>query len=268
MTGPHQHADLDRLADVLATEADQGGGPPDISGCEPCAAALAELRSALPAVARDLGALPELPPVPAALERSVAPATAPGATTVLPDASVTSLDSERRTQRWLLPVAGLAAAAVVVVGGGLLLTHNATDSSSNATRAAAPSTFPISQTGTHYNKASLPTAIPALLKAKRTSVGAAELAPNGQAGIKAPADPLALLRTPTGLASCLAGLSDPSDTGVPLALDYASWGTRPAMVVVLPASRASKVDVFVVGANCTHQESDLIYYLRADRPAG
>jgi hypothetical protein len=267
-TTPHAHLDLDALADVLAAEADGAPVPPDAARCPRCTAALAALREALPAVAADLRALPEVPPVPAELSGSVLPPVSPAAT-VLP-APGADERPERRAPRWLLPAGGLAAAAVLVVGGGLLLTSNATDSASSSTAAVPASAFPVSASGTHYAKSTLPAAVPRLLRAPRTPAAASPAsgaAPTARK-LASTADPLADLRTPAGLASCLAGLSDPSDTGVPLALDYAAWGTRPALVVVLPASRASKVDVFVVGAGCTSRESELLYYLRADRPIG
>ena len=54
---------------------------------------------------------------------------------------------------------------------------------------------------------------------------------------------LAPLRTPEGLASCLAALTDPAAStasSLPLALDYASFSGKPALVVVLPATKAGK----------------------------
>ncbi|MCW2674011.1 MAG: hypothetical protein JWP14_2600 [Frankiales bacterium] len=276
---PGQHLDLDQLADVLAAESAPDASTPQpehLRSCAACAAQLASLRSALDAVAADLAALPAVPPVPADLDARVtaalAPASAVGATTVLPATPVSSLDDARATRsRWLLVAGGLAAAAVLVVGGGLLLSHGANDSGSNATSArTSPESFPVSSTGSDYRtNAALQAALPGLLQ------GVAPPAVHGLAQTPTPskasslaADPLANLRTSKGLASCLASLIDPADRGMPLALDYASYKGTPALVVVLPSAKPSKLDVWVVGAACTQPESDLLLYFRADRPAG
>ena len=82
----------------------------------------------------------------------------------------------------------------------------------------------------------------------------------------APGDPLAALRDTAGLARCLASLTDPSESGVPLALDYASYQGKPALIVVLPSSKANKVDVFVVPAGCAHADGQLLYFTRLPKP--
>lgn len=278
MTAPHQHADLDALADALAAEDDGTPLPAELTGCATCSTALADLRAALGAVADDLARLPAVPEVPAGL--GAAPGSATGATTVLP-ASVTSLQ-ERRAPRWLAPAGGLAAAAVLVVGGGLLLTRGSTDSRTASRSSKAGSALAVSDSGTRYSRTSLATAVPGLLKAKKESLDDAAKAPAaapmvggstaGPAGGKTvtgqSADPMARLRTTSGLAACLAGLSGPGESSLPLAVDYGSFEGRPAMVVVLPSSRTSKLDVFVVGAACNQTEQDVLYYLHADRPQG
>lgn len=92
------------------------------------------------------------------------------------------------------------------------------------------------------------------------------LTSSGRASAPDPA--LDRLRTPEGLASCLAALLPPEDDSVrPLALDYAAYGGQPALVVVLPATGAAdKVDVFVVGAQCTLGDDRLLFFTRLDRP--
>jgi hypothetical protein len=278
MTG---HLDVDALADALAAESDGQPLPEHLQTCSGCASALAELRTALGAVATDLAGLPPVPPVPQALERSVAPTPPVGATTVLPE--VTSLDARpRSSSRWLLVAGGIAAAAVLVVGGGLLLASNSTDSSSQSQSAASRNRFPISATGADYRSpAALQAALPQLLKGRPEALDSVA-APTRASGVTVPkaasnaapnaapnavADPLARLRTTQGLASCIASLTDPSDPGVPLALDYASYRGQPALVVVLPAAKPSKVDIWVVGADCRQPDSDLLVYVKADRPA-
>lgn len=284
-----QHLDLDELADVLAAESSEADA--DVSAdararqhlqsCPSCSAQLASLRSALDAVAADLGTLPAVPPVPADLDARVAAAVrrtaSVAATTVLPAMPVTSREDARSSRsRWLLAAGGLAAAAVVVVGGGLLLASGAGDTRSSATASkAAPESFPVSATGTDYRtNAALQAALPGLLKGTPTASAqglAALPRPTGAAsgkGGRQLTDPLANLHSPKGLAACLASLTDPADRGVPLALDYASYKGKPALVVVLPSAKPSKLDVWVVGASCNQPESDLLLYFRADRPAG
>jgi hypothetical protein len=267
-----EHLDLDLLADALAD--DVGGGfeggaqPEHLRACTTCAAALADLRTALTAVATDLAALPAVPPVPESLERSVVP-TGAAATTVLPSEPVTRLDDRRRgAPTWLLAVGGLAAAAALVIGGGLFLTSNSSDSSRGSTAATSPTHFPVNTTGADYTTpGTLQAALPGLLHGKQETLDA--VVPSraaGAAGVKTAADPLARLRTTPGLAGCLASLTDPNDPGVPLALDYASYKGAPALVVVLPASKPSKLDIWVVGASCNQLESDLLVYVKADRP--
>ena len=79
-------------------------------------------------------------------------------------------------------------------------------------------------------------------------------------------DPLAALRTTAGLARCLASLTDATDPGLPLALDYASFNGRPALVVVLPSEKADKVDVLVVPPGCAQADGQLLYFTRLPRP--
>ncbi|MCU1600252.1 MAG: hypothetical protein JWO22_961, partial [Frankiales bacterium] len=114
---------------------------------------------------------------------------------------------------------------------------------------------------------SLAGALPRLLGGAGTAAG-----PSTRAQTVSPhlattgVDPLARLRTPTGLAGCIASLTGPDDSGLPLALDYASFEGKPALVVLLPDNRPSKVDFWVVGPTCTQAESALLYYARVDRP--
>ncbi len=268
------HLDLDALADALAAESDGAPLPEHVTGCAECAAQLDALRAALPAVASDLAGLPDVPALPSSLSRSVVPTPGTSSTTVLPTAS---LDEARaRKGRGLLAVSGFAAAAVLVVGGGLLLTHNATDTGSRATAAKSGRTsVPTTSSGTDYTKASLPAALPRLLGVKDTAVGAAAPSgsptPESQSGVKPRlttngVDPLARLRAPAALAACIASLTGPDDPSLPLALDYASFDGKPALIVLLPDVKPSKVDFWVVGPACTQTESALLYYVRLDRP--
>jgi hypothetical protein len=261
------HLDLEAMADALAAAEDGGALPDHLGSCAACSTRFDALRAALGAVASDLAGLPAVPPVPARLQRSVVPTTSPGATTVLPGTPVASLDEARtRRTRLVLAASGLAAAAVLVVGGGLLLSHNATDTHSSATTAGGTESVRVHDSGADYTSpAALQAALPGLLSTPRAVPGKAATKP--QHGVTSTAtDRLARLRTPAGLHSCLASLTDPADTSTPLALDYATYKGTPALVVVLPSAKPSKLDIWVVGAGCTQLESNLLLYVKADRP--
>jgi hypothetical protein len=94
-------------------------------------------------------------------------------------------------------------------------------------------------------------------------------APDAQAA-QAPgavADPLARLRTPTGLASCLAALLPPDQPDVqPLALDYAQYEGQPALAVLLPDPDPAQLSVFVVAPGCSQEDDGTLYFVRVPRP--
>jgi hypothetical protein len=185
---------------------------------------------------------------------------------------VTPLEERRRDRSRRLPVvAGVAAAAALVVGAAVVLhdsgsqSGSSTASSSSAADKAAR--VLTSSTGNDYGKdgVALRRALPALLRASSGSgtTGSAT-APFAR---EATADPLQRLRRTPDLAACLAALTDASDPGVPLALDYARYAGAPALVVVLPSSTSDKVDVFVVGAGCSQADAQLLLFTRLPRPA-
>ncbi|MGZ6804863.1 MAG: hypothetical protein ACXVFU_17630 [Nocardioidaceae bacterium] len=270
------HLDRDALADVLAGERSD----PHLDGCAECRAALAELATAVGQVEGALAALPA-PAVPAgAEERLLAALAREGAGTageVVPagpaPATVTVMPADagpgaRSRPRWL-PVAGGVAAAAVLVTAGVLLSRGGT-TTAGRTAGAPGSQIARSSTGTSYAKdgKALAAALPALLKGGASSAAGAQSAPRAattSGTTSGSADPLAALRG-DGLAPCLASLSDPSDPGVPLALDYAGVEGKPALVVVFPASESGKVDVFVVGARCTAQDADVLFFTRLSKP--
>ncbi len=80
-------------------------------------------------------------------------------------------------------------------------------------------------------------------------------------------DGLDALRTPEGLQDCLSSVLPPDEPGLlPLAVDYASYDGRPALAVVLPDPDPSQVSVFVVGAGCSAEDDQTLFFLRAPRP--
>ena len=277
---------LDALADVLAAEA-RPVVAEHVEGCPVCGPALADLQAVLPAVEVALSGLPDIPaptwlqerltsalaaeqsraaagpvsgsqPTPST-EPSAAPPPAPvaGLATVLPLPA-------RRPRSWLRWAGGAAAAAVLVVGGLVLAGRGSSPSTSLATSAAgrlAPGPI-VNDTGTDYGRdgKALAAAVPRLLAATDTPKVAA-----GSTGASAPTAALARLRTPAGLASCLASLTSPDVPGVPLAIDYAAYAGQPALVAVLPSTRTGKVDVFVLGADCSATDAKVLYFTRVTR---
>lgn len=275
------HLDLDTLADVLAGETESA----HLEECESCRAALAELETALTEVASVLAALPD-PELPAGLAERLDAAVARerrALTAPAVAATVTPLAGRRTSRARFLPVAGgLAAAAVLVVGGIFLVDNTGGSSKSTTATRAQDSSIARNSTGSAYRKDGklLAAELPALLKGEAAGLtpaeGAAPLAPSSQADRSATksaplalseAAPLAALHTTAGLASCLSALSDPSDPGIPLALDYAAFDGQPALVVVLPSATADKVDVFVVGAGCTASDAKLLFFTRLAKPS-
>ncbi|MCW2542471.1 MAG: hypothetical protein JWM40_23 [Frankiales bacterium] len=263
------HLDLDALADLLAGDETHRA---HVNQCGACSAALAELDQALPSVTSALARLP-LPAAPADLERRLAQALRPRPVGDL---------QQHRTNRWSKPVVavgGLAAAAALVLGGVVVLGGDDTggrptaDSAAKGTEAA---TTRISSTGADYRKDGklLAQELPALLAGRAQAFAAAAPAAPGTlsdrsgtgAGAFTAADPLARLRSTAGLASCITALTDPSDSSLPLAVDYASFEGQPALVVVLPGLKADRVDVFVVGATCSPSDAALLHFASLPKP--
>lgn len=77
-------------------------------------------------------------------------------------------------------------------------------------------------------------------------------------------DPLQRLRDPVAAQACLSAL--PSGPRVPLALDYASYAGRPALVAVLPAPVPNAVDVVALGLGCRTGDPQLLSSTRLPRP--
>lgn len=265
------HLDLDELADVLAG----GDTPAHLAGCAPCRAQLSELEAALPRVSGALATV-TVPEPPAHLGARLTEALA--AERGLATADVLPLD--RRRSRWLPALAAVAAGAALVTGG-VLVARQGPDRTTTSADSGGP-TYAVSETGTDYSRtgSQLQSALPGLLKggARRAAGEAFTSNPAPLAGtagssqkdsrLLAPpgADLLAPLRTTAGLARCLSSLTNPSDSGLPLALDYATFEGQPALVVVLPTSAADKVDVFVVPPGCATPDNNVLYFRRLPKP--
>ncbi len=250
------HLDLDGLADVLAGE----GADTEMShlaGCPRCSAALVDLEAAQAPVRAALAALPT-PEVPADLAARL-------------DAAL--LRAHERSDVVRLPqrvvrrhrVFAVAAGAVVMLGLGGLAASLSRSADTTATtsagsragpEAAAVPVVPTSSTGTDYAPPdALAGALPALLRG------------SGPRAVPATGDALVRLHDPAELAGCLLALAGPTSGGAPLALDYARYAGAPALVVVLPAAAAGKVDVFVVGAGCRAGADQTLLFTRLAKPS-
>lgn len=266
---------LDALADVLVSEADPEVAR-HVAACPVCAPALADLQAVLPAVHADLADLAGLPDVPEpedlqerlsatlAAERTAMSADADPATaaTAATAATVLPMPTARRPS-WLPWAGGVAAAAVLLVGGLVLVTRRGPTETSTATSSTAAPGPVVNDTGTDYGRdgKALTAAVPRLL----TGAHLATAQSSGVTPQKAAETALDRLRTSDGLASCLSSLTTPDAPGLPLAIDYAAYAGQPALVAVLPSTRAGKVDVFVLGAGCSAADAKVLFFTRANR---
>lgn len=285
-----EHLDLDALADHLVGE---GNGGDHLASCASCQDQLTELSAAQVTVSAALVALPP-PPLPSELAERfhAAIAAEPAPTPSVASATVTPLASRRPAPRRTWPLS-VAAAVVLVCAAGLGYAQLAgsdrntesTAADSAGTAAAPQAVLPRSTSGIDYaDPAAVATGLPNVLdgSAPRERLGAAadsQLgAPPGvpresSPGASSPEvaldadDPLARLRDPAGLASCLLALLPPEDPDVrPLALDYARYGATPALAVVLPDPDPTKVSVFVVGPACSKDNDATLLFSRLSKP--
>ena len=294
------HLDLDALADALAGEGDAAGAA-HLAACRSCASRLDELAAAEATVVAVLGGLPA-PALPDGLadrlsaalaaEAPLLPAAAgAGSVGASVGASVTALPAARpRPRRRWLPAA--AAAVLLASGAGLglaLVGDGLGDSSSDETASSAgglaerdnaTSDLLLTSSGADWaDPAAGTAALPQVLSGAADPVelkGPAPVAGSGagadSADDAAPEalsvpDGLEALRTPEGLQACLSAVLPPDEPGLlPLAVDYASYDGEPALAVVLPDPDPSQVAVYVVGAGCSAEDDQTLFFLRAPRP--
>jgi hypothetical protein len=283
-----EHLDLDALADAATGQPTQEVAD-HLAGCEQCRAALEEVRAAQGPVTAALAALPAADlPTDVAASLSAALARESRATGT---ASVTTLPSASQRSRHWLPAA--AAVVLLLAGAGYGISRLGSPGSNSESSAGAASAKDSTRSlnvvrndsGTDYTgRAALAAAVPDLLAGtaaraaadaqSRSTLTAPPPAPMSGAGVNpsagtlaAAADPLARLRDNAGLADCLLALLPPDDPAVrPLALDYAQFKGSPAMVVVLPSTLPNKLDVFVVGPDCSQANDSTLFYTSVDKP--
>ena len=226
-------------------------------------------------------------------------AAVPSAATVtpLPSRSTRSTRSTRRLRGHPAWLQSVAAGAVLLLGAGIGYTVLRDDGGSSEQTAAAGresgTSLRSNDSGVDYaDAAAAASALPSVLAGRATagrtagsqaadapppaapkaestagSTAGSTAVPQGAAGEGAAGDPLARLRQPAALASCLVALLPPEEPDLrPLALDYARYAGAPALAVVLPDPDPTKVSIFVVGPDCVATADDLKFFTRLARP--
>lgn len=198
----------------------------------------------------------------------------------------------RRPRRTWLPAAAVTVLALSAGGLALSALPNGGSDSESASSAAGGSSdraasAPESasadvvrnETGADYAApGAFDRLLPDVLEGRAGPVPAAAPPADASAGSIAPdvsteeramalTGPLERLREPAALDTCLSALVPPDGSAEPLAVDYAAYAEQPALVVVLSSGEPSKLDVYVVGADCAPGNDSTLFFTRVDRPA-
>ncbi|GAA1246357.1 hypothetical protein [Oryzihumus leptocrescens] len=212
-----------------------------------------------------LSALPEPEPMPEDLVRRIsASLAAEQSARPRADVSVTPLLPTRRTRRFLLPVAAVAAgiAAVALAGTGILhLGSGSSTSSGSAASAGAqlaatddPTRKAASGAGAAQHIQVSTTRYTAPGFATQAGHLAAVPAP-GVAPLTGEAPAVGPIATPRGLADCLAGLGVGPVTSV--TADIAFYDAQPAVVLVVLARGARTA--YAVGRSCSATDPHVLH---------
>lgn len=294
-TANGRHLDLDVLADLeenIAAPVVEQAARAHLDVCPECRDRLAHLRTTR-ALLSTLPAEPMPEAVATRISAALGQAAAPASGTVVP--------INRRTRPWNSPaVAGAAAvAAVVVLIGGLIaghVIHRGGKSASTAGAALGTTTRPKAAdststkewaTGANYNAATIATLVPRLVTGTpptnpsfgteagggaNGSAGAAVTSGSAQAPKATAPTPGAITQeemrsNPSAVAACATILADGVPT-VPVAVDFASFEGKPAVIFALPAvGNTAHLDVWVVKSTCSASSLD-VYFRRIPKPAG
>ena len=272
-----EHLELDQLADLdedLLAPAETAAAEGHLAGCGECRQRRADIRAT-----RAL--LSTLPPVSMPTEVAT---RIDAALTALPSTTIVPLAAKRRSWRAHPTMAGLGAAATVAALVGALVVARASSHHPNSTGgagetagAAAPRSQlalpPATTSGTKYTAANLGSTVPQLL-GPRTALGiqtaptkpSTGSAPNGTSA-KSPAVPASLTRLYTSssaLESCVLKVEEGGPVVQPLAIDFATYQGKPALLIVLPplpSAPPGTVGAWFVGPNCDGSFDDLQTYL-------
>jgi hypothetical protein len=245
-----------------------------LAGCGECRQRRADIRST-----RALLSTLPAEPMPASVADRIDVALA-----ALPSTTIIPLSAKRRSWRAHPTMAGLGAAATVAALVAALVVartshdstsdHNGTGTAAAGLPAHPPLALPqATVTGTKYTAANLDSTVPTLLAPQaQVLAGAAPTSPapetaGGGASAKASAVPASLARlynSPTALAACVSKVEEGGPPVKPLAIDFATYQDKPALLIVLPplaSAPGGTVGAWFVGPNCDGTFDDLQTYL-------
>jgi hypothetical protein len=282
---PGPHLDLDVLADIeegLVPGVRAGDAERHLEHCAECQRRLARLRTTR-ALLTTLPAEPMPPAVVARVNDAVAAAA---------HTSPTIVPMTRRSTSWNTPaIAGVAAAvAVLVLVGAVVIGNVAGHHRSSPSAGSAGGTSPRRPaapaadvkewaTGTNYTPANLAAKVPALVTgtppstlSKSFAAGATAASPSAASSAGTPttsaeAYTLEQLRASRdAIIGCGRILGGGVPT-VPIAVDFARFNGRQAVVFVLPAvdHAATQLDVWVLPGTCSTSTIPL-FIRRVPRP--
>ncbi|PZS29587.1 MAG: hypothetical protein DLM59_12620 [Pseudonocardiales bacterium] len=286
------HPDVDTLSDLdagLLDAAMAARAGAHVAGCATCRDRV-DLLQDTQAMLAGLPAVPMPADVAARIDTALAETAAaetaargpavgrdtPAATgdvTVLADRAGHRRRIDRR--RWW-PGAGVVAAGVALLfagavglsavksGSGASGTSNRSSTTAGAVPRAAPARAPVAS-GADYSSTTLDAGVRRLLAGRSSPTGLPREvpkpsgSPRGPLAATAAAPVLDRLLGPAALQACVTELAGvPGVT--PLAVDFARFQDKPAVVVVLPDSNPANVDAWVVGPACGPGQSDLLRY--------
>lgn len=272
------HPDADTLCDLaaglLAGTVGEADVQAHVAGCASCAdfvALLATTRERLAGLPDE----PMPPDVVARIDAALTTEAARGAGQAAPAPAstpvVTPLRASRRSH-WQPPAGAVAAGVALLLAGGIGIAvvrsvgERSAPISSLAEGKSAPSASARQDAGgvRDYTPATLADGARALVASR----GAAALGPKGTSATPLPSGAqqdtagsaaLARLRSPAQLAACVTELAGAPGVA-PLAVDYAQFQSRPAVVIVLPYRDPAKMAVWVVGPACSAGQADTRYF--------
>jgi anti-sigma factor RsiW len=277
------HVDLDALADMeegLPGTQDAAAIRGHLDGCPLCRDRLSRLRTTR-ALLSTLPPEPMPPEVTERLDAALARAASESRGTIVPMA--------RRARPWNSPaIAGAAAAAAVVVLVGALVAGNvihrggsgSSKSSAPASSGAAAGGSTQSQvagikvwaTGSNYTAATIATLAPRLVLGtpppslpEPSSGASTKTAPTAAPGTQVLTQDV-MRASREAMLACSTILAGGVAT-VPVAVDFADFAGKPAVVFALPAiGHPTMLDIWVVRSTCSSSALDL-YFARIPRPA-
>ena len=273
------HPDAETLAELqvgLLAPADADETAVHLGECASCRAVYAALER-LPdrlAAAGDVGPMPD--DLVARLEGELAAEGRSAAVTITPQPAAQRGRPGRDNRVLQAAAAAVLVLAATAVGVSALQNGGDDGTSSHAAdargegpeRELSAGSVQVLSTGTNYTQESVAAAVPGLLDRQGRGVKL-DKAP---APAPAEAEESSRLSTGAALSGCVSAIADDPDTPAvelptPLVVDIASFQGRPATVIVLPTPQdADRLDVYVVGPECSPADAKLLHFARVSRP--